>query len=189
MQFLHWQQAIHLGRKSQGIWHFQCPLSQNTTEGVGCKHQNSPITCTYIHIAMVLPVVGAMGIWESKKRSKFGDTASFVMDSMLLWLLWLTYIKNDTGHPICGTLYLLRDCRLLLGVRGINSDTSRRYSKKINPWLETITEKLSSNNSVWRWPREAVPLKELPECHPYNRTNPLRNSCCPVLLFLPTGRR
>lgn len=46
---------------------------------------------------MVLPVLGAIRVWESKKGSKFGDTASFFMPCMLLWLLWLKYVKNYIG--------------------------------------------------------------------------------------------
>lgn len=142
MQFLHWQQAIHLGRKSQVIGHFRCPLSQNTTEGLGCKQHNSPVTCAYIHTATV---VGAMGMWESKRRPKSGDIASFVMDSLLLWLLWLTY--KELHRPAHLQCFVPTQGLSFAAWREWNklSDTFSCYSKKTNPWLERITEKWPSN--------------------------------------------
>lgn len=144
MQFLHWQQAIHLGRKS--IWHFQCPLSQNTTEGVGFKHRNIHITCIYIHIAMVLPVVGAMEFWSQKRDPNL---------DILPLLLWTAchssyygsnIYKMTLASPSAVLCPYSRTVVCCLAWGNKLSDTSRRYSNKINPWLERITEKSSSNS-------------------------------------------
>lgn len=69
---------------------------------------------------MVFLAVGAIGNCKSKKTSEFGDTDSFAINSTLVWLLQLKYIKNYSGQLSYCPFYLFWVYHLLLSKRGIN---------------------------------------------------------------------